>query len=79
MAHGFDQDLRLVVSNGHLQAELDTASGKVRRALGDFLSGRFAEVLAWERKLGIPILPLSAGEETVPQIRRLLGLAAGDR
>ena len=79
MAHGFDQDLRLVVSDGHLQAELDTASGKVRRALGDFLSGRFAEVLAWERKLGIPILPLSAGEETVPQIRRLLGLAAGDR
>ena len=30
-------------------------------------------------KLGIPVLPLSAGEETVPQIRGLLGLFAGSR
>lgn len=73
IAHGIEGDIRLVVSDGHLQAELDTASGTVRRALDDFSTGRFAEVLAWERKLGIPILPLSAGEETVPQIRRLLG------
>jgi len=79
MAHGFDADFQLVVSDGLLQAELDTGSGTVRRALGDFLTGRFAEVLAWERKLGIPILPLSAGEETLPQIRNLLGLYAGAR
>ena len=44
-----------------------------------YMARRFAKVLAWERKLGIPILPLSAGEETLPQIRRLLGLAASRR
>jgi len=79
VAHNFPEGLRLIVSDGHLQAELDAASGTVRRALDDFSSGRFAKVLAWERKLGIPILPLSAGEETLPQIRRLLGLTASGR
>jgi uncharacterized protein (DUF58 family) len=79
IAHAFPEDLRLIVSDGHLQAELDSASGTVLRALEEFSSGRFAQVLAWERRLGIPILPLSAGEPTVPQIRRLLGLAAGEQ
>ena len=82
MAHDFGAgvgELRMIVSDGHLQAELDTASGTVRRAVSDFSTGRFAKVLAWERKLGIPILPLSAGERTLPQIRRLLGLATGLR
>jgi uncharacterized protein (DUF58 family) len=79
VAHHFPEGLRMIVSDGHLQAELDAASGTVRRAIEEFSTGRFAKILAWERKLGIPILPLSSGEETVPQIRRLLGLAARGR
>ena len=74
LAHQLRGHLRWIVSDGQLQAELDTSSGKVRQGLADFLTGRFAEVLSWERKLGIPILPLSSGEETLPQIRRLMGL-----
>ena len=79
VAHHFPEGLRMIVSDGHLQAELDAASGTVRRALEEFSTGRFARVLAWERKLGIPIFPLRAGEETVPQIRRLLGLVSRGR
>ena len=79
VAHQFPEGLRLIVSDGQLQAELNAASGTVRRALDEFSANRFAEILAWERKLGIPILPLSAGEETLPQVRRLLGLAARAR
>ena len=74
-AHGMAENLRIVVSDGRLQAEIDTRSGQVLRSLNEFSSGRFAEVLAWERRLGIPVLPLSAGEATLPQIRRLLGLS----
>ncbi len=37
-------------------------------------TGRLAEVFDWQRRFGMPILPLSAGEETLPQMRRLLGL-----
>lgn len=79
IAHDLGGDLRWTVSDGQLQAELDTASGTVRRALSDFSAGRFAQVLAWERKLGISILPLSAGEDTLTQFRTLLGLAAESR
>jgi len=48
VAHGIDADVRLVVSDGLLQAELDTRSGTARQALDEFSKGRFAEVLAWE-------------------------------
>ncbi len=79
MAHEIPNDLRLVVSDGALQAEIDTSAGHIRRALTEMSSGRLAEVLAWGRELGVPVLPLSAGEETVPQIRRLMGLSAKSR
>lgn len=67
--------LRLVVSNGVLQAEVDTGDKAVHRDLRAMAEGRLAEVLDWQRALGVPVLPLSAGEETLPQIRRLMGLA----
>lgn len=79
MAHDFASDVRVVVSDGHLQAELDTGSGEVRRSLLELSTQRIAGILAWEHKLGIPILPLSSGEETLPQLRRLLGLTTGRR
>ena len=79
IAHEIPENLRLIVSDGVLQAEIDTGSDHVRRALAEMSSGRLAQVLDWQRALGFSILPLSAGEETVPQIRRLMGLSAGRR
>ena len=79
IAHEIPENLRLVVSDGTLQAEIDTASGRVKRALAEMSAGRLARVLDWQRTLGVPVLPLSAGEETLPQIRRLMGFAAGTR
>ncbi len=79
MAHDITEGLTVIISDGHLQAELDTRSGKVYRSLAEFSSGRIGEVLDWENTLGVPILPLSAGEETVPQLRRLMGLPRGRR
>ncbi|MEL6204763.1 MAG: DUF58 domain-containing protein [Pseudomonadota bacterium] len=66
--------LRLVVSDGVVQAELDTAEGEAHRALSAMVTGRLAEVFAWQRRFGVPVLPLSAGQETLPQLRRLMGL-----
>ncbi len=79
IAHEIPENLRLIVSDGVLQAEIDAGSDHVRRTLAEMSSGRLAQVLDWHRALGIPVLPLSAGEETVPQIRRLMGLSAGKR
>ena len=79
IAHDIGADLRFVLSDGRLQAELDSSSGPTRRSLAEFTTGRLKKILAYERKLGVPVLPLSAGEETLPQIRRLLGLSTGRR
>ena len=66
---------RLVVSDGALQAEIDTGDRAVHRRLAEMASGRIAAVLDWQRTLGVPVLPLSAAEKTLPQMRRLMGLA----
>ena len=79
LAHDVSGDLKLIFSDGRLQAALDTGAGRTRQALVDFLTGRLAEILAWEKKLGVTILPLSAGEATLPQVRRLLGFPAARR
>ncbi|HEY7296861.1 MAG TPA: DUF58 domain-containing protein [Xanthobacteraceae bacterium] len=68
--------LELVVSDGELQVELGRGA---RKSVFDYAHGYGKTILAWEREIGVPVLPLSAAEETAPQIRRLLGQAAGRR
>ena len=74
-AHKLPESRHLIVSDGVLQAEIQMESGSVRRALADISSGRLQRILDWERTLGVPVLPLSAGGETLPQIRKLMGLS----
>jgi len=45
----------------------------VRKSLEQATEARLKGVFAWTRELGVPVLPLSAAEETAPQLRRLLG------
>lgn len=66
----------LVVSDGALQVELGFGTGRARKSILEFASGYGKAILAWEREIGVPVLPLSAAEQTAPQIRRLLGQAA---
>lgn len=66
--------MRLIVTDGELQAEIDTDAPDTRRGLVEMSEGRLADVLDWQSRFGVPVLPLSAGEETLPQMRRLLGL-----
>ncbi len=74
MAAEMPPDLRLVVSDGELQVELDTGDAATRTQLAAFAQGRLAAVFDWQRRFGAPVVPLSAGEETLPQLRRLMGL-----
>lgn len=66
----------IVVSGGSLQAELPFGHGKVRSGVTDFARRRGAELLAWQQDLGLPMLLVSAAEETAPQLRRTLGQLA---
>jgi hypothetical protein len=74
LAQELPEGLRLVISDGTLQAQIDTTDGGTKRALSDMARGRLSHVLDWQRRFGVPVLPLSCGEETLPQMRRLMGL-----
>ncbi len=66
-------DLKLTVSDGVLQAELDLGDVNVKRRLEEVASGRLADVFHWSAKYAFPIFPLSTDEAALPQILRLLG------
>jgi len=72
-AHELPEGLHLTVSDGELQAEVDARDGEVRRRLLELASGRLGAVAGWARRSGATLLPLSSGEPTAPQLRRLLG------
>jgi uncharacterized protein (DUF58 family) len=73
-AHALPEGLRMVVSDGVLQAEIDTGDGAVRTRLADLAKGRLAAILDWQRRFGVPVLPITAAEDSAAQMRRLMGL-----
>ncbi len=76
LAQEMPTDMQVTVSDGRLQVQLDTRAGQVQKLLREFAAGRLQQILDWQTELGVPVLPLSAGAETVPQIQRLLGALA---
>ncbi|MEO1458115.1 MAG: DUF58 domain-containing protein [Pseudomonadota bacterium] len=77
LANAIPAGLRITVSNGRLLAALDTDDAGARQALTAFAGGRIARIEALARRNRIPLLPLSAGAATLPQMRRLFGLRPG--
>ncbi|MFK8115378.1 MAG: DUF58 domain-containing protein [Rubripirellula sp.] len=63
---------RIVVSDGDMQLELPDTE-RLRKRLVDETAGRIREVLSLQRELRVPVVPVSAGEETALQIQRWLG------
>ena len=62
----------IIFSRGELQIDTEFGAGRIRRSLFDYADAHSREILAFEREIGIPVLPLSAAEEAAPQMRRLL-------
>ncbi|MBY5378070.1 DUF58 domain-containing protein [Rhizobium leguminosarum] len=66
----------IVVSGGGPQAELALRTASVRTSIDAFARKRGRELRAWQHELGLAMLPVSAAEETAPQLRRLLEQSA---
>ncbi|ANP90121.1 DUF58 domain-containing protein [Rhizobium leguminosarum] len=66
----------IVVSGGGTQAELALRTASVRTSIDAFARNRGRELRAWQHELGLAMLPVSAAEETAPQLRRLLEQSA---
>jgi uncharacterized protein (DUF58 family) len=68
-----DTGQRMVVGDGQMQAEIDLSSRPVREAMSGFSQQRLERINRWQNEINLSVLPLSAGEETLPQLRRLMG------
>ncbi|MQY49019.1 DUF58 domain-containing protein [Rhizobiales bacterium RZME27] len=66
----------IVFSDGRLQAALAFGRSTARDAVDRFAQDRGDALRAWQRELGLPMLPVSAAEDTAPQLRRLLEQSA---
>ena len=64
---------KLVVSDGHLQIEIDGNNKRIVEAISKFAESRLDQILNWQNKLGISVLPLNTGEPTAAQVAKLLG------
>jgi uncharacterized protein (DUF58 family) len=73
LAEELPDNLKMTVSDGELQAELDSDTGATRQRVAEMASGRVAEVFSWGRKYGVPVLPLTTEASALDQILRLLG------
>ncbi|WP_186426626.1 DUF58 domain-containing protein [Cupriavidus metallidurans] len=66
----------LVVSDGELQVELGFGRETLRSAIHRFADDHNASLVEWHNGIGVPLLPISAAEDTALQLRRLLGYPA---
>ena len=73
MAERLEPGERAVIGDSHMQAEIDLGSKSIRDAVSDFTRQRLEKIHRWQTEINLSVLPLSAGEETLPQIRRLMG------
>lgn len=63
----------MTVTDGELQIQVDIGRESVRKRLSAATRERVKDVLAWTQEFGVPVLPLSAAEDTAEQLRRLFG------
>jgi uncharacterized protein (DUF58 family) len=69
----------MTVTDGELQIQLNVGRDSVRKSVSQVTRDRLQGVFAWTHEFGIPVLPLSAAEDTAAQLRRLLGGLPADR
>lgn len=73
LAEDLPEGLRFVVTDGRLQAQIDTGDAGTRSQIHSFAAKRLGSMMALSEKYGIPILPLTTGRETLPQLVELMG------
>ena len=72
-------NLRMTVSDGTMQAELDTSHADTRARLDAAIGGRLDDLFAWSRKYAFPVVPLGTETPALSQMMRLFGHAGAAR
>lgn len=72
-AHAISSGPRTVLGDGEMQAEADFGDAKLVDVLSRISEDRLERILHWQTEINLSVLPLSAGEETLPQLRKHMG------
>jgi uncharacterized protein (DUF58 family) len=78
-ARSLSRQPKMVMGDGQRQAEVDLSRPEVVDAVRQFSSARLDRILEWQTRINLSVLPLSAGEETLGQLRRLMGTTEPNR
>jgi len=66
-------NLRMAISDGDVQADLDTSHAGTRARVDAALRGRLDNLYDWSRKYGFPLVPLTTQLPALDQLMRLFG------
>ncbi|RBW57853.1 DUF58 domain-containing protein [Ruegeria sp. A3M17] len=72
-------NLRLTVSDGDRQIELDSSDPDLSHRIRTALEDRLAQLQTWSRRYGFPVVPLTTAEPTLDQLLKLFGHPGGRR
>ena len=75
-ARGPQQRSRATIGDGEMQAEIDFGDDDIFDEISQVSGSRLERILRWQTEINLSILPLSASEETLPQLRKLMGASA---
>ena len=79
IAERIEPGARTIIGDGQMQAEIDLGSASIRDAVNSYTRARLEKIQGWQTSINLSVLPLSSGEETLPQMRRLMGQLAPRR
>jgi len=79
IAERIEPGTRTIIGDGQMQAEIDLGSASIRDAVNSYTRARLEKIQGWQTSINLSVLPLSSGEETLPQMRRLMGQLAPRR
>lgn len=75
-ARSLSRQPKAILGDGLRQAEVNLGDPGIAEAVRAVSSGRLDRIQDWQTRINLSVLPLSAGEETLPQFRRLMGSLA---
>ncbi len=73
VARNLEPGENTVIGDSRMQAELDLGSGPIREAVTAQSRNRLDSIIKWQTEINLSVFPFSAGEETLPQLRQLMG------
>ena len=68
-----------VIGDGRRQADVDFDNRAIAESLHRFNRERRLQIYDWQKEINLSVLPLDCGQETLPQVRKLLASRAPRR